>query len=137
LTDCFLLENPDDGELAAITALYRAAGWWGDGPDDQGHVARIVAGSHCFALAIDGGAVVGMGRAISDRASDAYVQDIFVRPGHRGRGVATAIVAALARRLEDDGLGWIGLVAEPGSRGLYQRLGFEPMPGAAAMLRRS
>lgn len=135
MADCVFLSNPSDGELAAITALYRAAGWWGDGPDDPDHVERIVAGSHCFVLASENGATVGMGRAISDRASDAYLQDIFVAPALRGRGVATAIVTALISRLEEDGLRWIGLVAEPGSRGLYERLGFAPMPGAEPLLR--
>jgi spermidine synthase len=134
VTDCIFLESPDDDEIAAITALYRAAGWWGDGPDDADHSERIVSGSHCFVLASENGAAVGMGRAISDRVSDAYVQDVFVLPAHRRRGVATAVVSAIARRLEEDGLRWIGVVAEPGSRGLYERLGFAPMPGAEPLL---
>lgn len=136
MNDLTFLADPDDGTLASVVALYRAAGWWGDGPDDPDHAARIIAGSHCFVLAREGGAVAGMGRALSDRVSDAYVQDVFVLPAYRGRGVAFAIVAALLGRLERDGLRWVGLVAEPGSLGLYERLGFTPMPGATPLLRR-
>lgn len=122
--------------FAEIIALYRAMGWWGEAPDDPAAVGRLIRGSHAFLVALDAGAVVGMGRALSDRESDAYVQDVAVRPDHRRRGIATEIARRLVARLEDDGIRWIGIVAEPGAERLYGRLGFSPMPGAVAMLRR-
>jgi len=134
--DCRLLCEPREDDLAAIIRLYREAGWWGAGPNDRELAAGIVAGSHCFAVAAVRGEMVGMGRAISDGVSDAYLQDVFVHPDQRNHGVATAIVAALLDRLEGDGLGWVGLVASNGSREMYERLGFVPMTGATALLRR-
>ena len=119
-----------------IVALYRAMGWWGDAPDDLQSVSRLVGGSHAFLAALDGGEVVGIGRALSDRESDAYIQDVAVRADRRCRGVGGEIVRRLIARLEDDGIGWIGLVAEPGATQLYLHQGFAPMPGTVAMVRR-
>ena len=133
----YLFVEPTSEHLfAEIVALYRAMGWWGDAPDDLGAVSRLVGGSHAFLAALDGGAVIGIGRALSDRESDAYIQDVAVRPDRRGQGVGGEIVRRLIARLEDDGIGWIGLVAEPGATHLYQRHGFAPMPGTVAMVRR-
>ena len=74
-----------------------------------------------------GGKLVGMGRAISDRTSDAYIQDVFVMKSARGRGVATEIVRRLSLRLRIDGLDWIGLIAADGTWPLYAKQGFAKM----------
>lgn len=78
-----------------------------------------------------------MGRAISDRASDAYIQDVTVVPGFQRRGIGSAIIRKLIERLHRDGLFWIGLIAERNSHGFYERLGFKRMADAAAMLMES
>jgi len=71
---------------------------------------------------------------ISDGASDAYIQDLVVRPSHRNQGIARMILDALLERLRADGIPWIGLIAEPGSRKLYQGAGFREMSGFVPML---
>lgn len=128
------LKRPTAAQTEGILALYRNEGWWGDGPDDPDLVRRLVAGSHCFLLVADEGAVIAMGRAISDGASDAYIQDVAVRPEWRGRGVGADIVRRLVDRLRRDGLSWIGLIAERGSDPFYRRLGFSAMDNALPML---
>jgi ribosomal protein S18 acetylase RimI-like enzyme len=129
-----LLNNPTPSDLGQIAELYREAGWWADAPQELAAVGRIVAGSHCFMVARSDRRIVGMGRALSDRASDAYIQDVTVTASHRGRGVARQIVRAILERLRADGIGWIALVAERGTRGLYEPLGFAAMPDAVPML---
>jgi spermidine synthase len=130
-----LLEIPTPADIEGLIALYRQAGWW-EGGDNAALAARIVAGSHCVVVARSAGQIVGMGRAISDGASDAYLQDITVAAAFRRRGIATQIIGLLLQRLEADGLGWVALIAETGSHDLYPRLGFRPMAGAVPMLRR-
>jgi len=128
------LVRPTPSQVDQLLTLYRQAGWWADeAPDDPGLVARIVDGSHCVAVARAGDAIVGMGRAISDGASDAYIQDVTVLPAWQGRGLASRIVAALVERLQADGLAWIGLIAERRSDAFYRRLGFAPMPASLPM----
>lgn len=124
--------RPSARLLREIAGLYRAAGWLEPG-DTRQRLCRMVMGSHGFLLARMGGRAVGMGRAISDRANDAYIQDVFVAPAARGRGVGGELVRRLALRLRIDGLGWIGLVAAGGSGPFYSRLGFRRMKGHAPM----
>ncbi len=109
-------------------------GWWEAG-DEPWLAARIVEGSHAFAVAERGGDIIGMGRAIGDRTSDAYIQDLTVDPAFRRRGVGAAMVRALVERLNRDGLFWIALIAEKGSEAFYEGLGFNAMPGATPMRR--
>ncbi|MCM2267453.1 MAG: GNAT family N-acetyltransferase [Elusimicrobiales bacterium] len=127
------LKKASAAQAAGVIALYRAQGWWtpGDGPAALG---RLLRGSHCFLVAERGGAVIGMGRAISDRAGDAYLQDVAVLPSERGAGTGKALVAALCRRLRKDGITWIGLIAQNNSESFYARLGFRALRGAAPML---
>ena len=128
------LEKPTPDQIDQIIALYREAGWWSGSTDDRNLVARLVAGSHCFLAALSGGRIIGMGRAISDRASDAYIQDVTVSAAFRGRGIGSRIVERLVARLRDDGLNWIGLIAERNSAAFYAPLGFSPMADAAPLL---
>ena len=129
------LETPTRIEIARLTELYRQAGWWADDADNPSLVAGLVTGSHCFLVARQANTIIGMGRAISDRISDAYIQDITVDPAFRGRGIGSRMVTALVDRLEADGIGWIGLIAEKKTHPFYRPLGFSPMADSVPMLK--
>ena len=70
-----------------------------------------------------------MGRAISDGASDAYIQDVVVLPEFRGNGIGRELVVRLVAHGRERCLEWIGLLAEPGTSRFYVRMGFEPLEG--------
>ena len=124
-----------DSQIDNIIRLYQTAGWWtGQAHENHELIRRIVAGSHCFVLACEGEEIIGMGRAISDGVSDAYIQDITVLPEFRGQGVGTVIVQEILKQLRADGLQWIGLIAGRQSHPFYRKIGFEEMPAATAML---
>ena len=136
--DTVILQVPTDKQIRQIEDLYRSQGWWNT-DDNEGFrlIPRLIAGSHCFVVAIKRGDVIGMGRAISDGVSDAYIQDLTVRRDCRNQGVGQKILHVLLDRLHADGLGWIGLIAEPGSDNLYRRSGFRKMPSWIPMLMNS
>ncbi len=117
-----------------IGGLYRAAGWWDEAPNEPEAIEKMVAGSHCFVLAMDGDTPVGMGRALSDGVSDAYIQDVTVARDWRGQGIAGGIVETLIERLRMDGIDWIGLVSERGTHELYKNFGFDEIPESKALL---
>jgi GNAT superfamily N-acetyltransferase len=119
-----------------VKELYRQAGWWNDDdetPDGSSWIDAMVGGSFCFVGAFRRGRMIGMGRAVSDGASDAYIQDVTVLKEFRGRGLGALIVGAIRDFLLARGIGWIGLVAEPGTQPFYRRLGFAALAGYTAM----
>jgi len=108
-----------------IVLLYRSAGWWHDGEDDPSEIPGIIRGSLVFFVAVDRvtGRAVGMGRAISDGISDAYVQDLVVLPELRSRGIGGAILGRILEACRERGIRWLALNAEKGYGDFYRRLG--------------
>ena len=74
-------EWPED----RIVELYRAGGWWKEEYDPSG-IRPMIQGSFLFVIARMDDMTVGMGRAISDGVSDAYIQDVVVLPEYRKKG---------------------------------------------------
>jgi GNAT superfamily N-acetyltransferase len=128
-------EVVDSAPTEAIVELYKAGGWWREEPSWRAAIPEMIRGSFCFLLAREpGGGIVGMGRVLSDGVSDAYVQDVVVLEAHRRRGIGREIVRRLTERCLEAGIGWIGLVAEPGTPAFYEALGFRPLAGYVPML---
>jgi GNAT superfamily N-acetyltransferase len=100
--------------------LARKSYWAGEMPREV--FDRAVRASLCFA-ALEGEATVGFSRVISDRATFAYVSDVFVDQERRGIGIGKRILAAIAAhpQLQDLRL-W--LLATADAHGLYARHGF-------------
>ncbi|MCP4606900.1 MAG: GNAT family N-acetyltransferase [Proteobacteria bacterium] len=132
--DYVFIAEPDSDTIAQVGKLYCDAGWWNDAPDHPEHIRSIIKGSHCFLIAFADGKAIGMGRAISDLVSDAYIQDVTVEEEWRGKGCAKEIVRTLIEQLRKDGIQWIGLIAERGTHNLYGALGFTEMPNSTPLL---
>ena len=77
--------------------LARKSYWAGQMP--RAVFDRAVRRSLCFG-ALDRGATAGFARVISDRATFAYVSDVFVDPTYRGQGISKALMAAIMAHCE-------------------------------------
>jgi len=118
-----------------VIRLYKAGGWWKESRAWRAVIPAMVRGSFCFMVAeTPEGEVVGMGRAISDGVSDAYIQDVVVLQQWRGHGIGAELIRRLTRTLRQRKIGWVGLVAEPGTRRFYERLGYGHLRGYEPML---
>ena len=115
--------------MEALIDLYKGAGWWEDDQADPGFLYDLVRDSALFAGAYENGNLIGMGRALSDSISDAYIQDVTVLKPYRGRGIGEKIILSLIRGLREKGVDWIGLIAEPGTFPFYEKFGFRKMEG--------
>jgi len=121
--------------LDQLIALYRQEGWWKEPVDSRQSLLPLIRNSHVFAAALtEDGQVLGMGRAISDRTSDAYIQDVAVRKDFRNRGIGKAVVTFLVEELRRSGITWIGLISQNHSYPFYRKLGFNPMKAVAMTL---
>ncbi|WP_165230786.1 GNAT family N-acetyltransferase [Aquisphaera insulae] len=82
-----------------------------------------------------GGVVVGLAMAFPTfstfRAQPGlYLEDLYVQPAHRGRGIGKALLATLAKLTRDRGFGrleWSVLDWNAPSIGFYRSLGARPM----------
>lgn len=136
--------NQDQVEIKIIThadrhsvkKLYQDAGWWR--PEDEraegdAWIDTLVSQSFCFVGAFCGSELIGMGRAVSDGVSDAYIQDVVVFKEYRQTGIGGRIIEKIIDFLRGRHIGWIGLIAEPGTQPFYQRLGFSVLEGYTPM----
>jgi len=116
--------NRDD-----LIELYKDAGWWQPENDeaDPAFIDKIIEGSFCFVIAKLNNKIIGMGRAISDGVSDAYIQDVVVLTDFRSKGIGKGIINTMLDFLTKKGITWIGLISEPGAEKFYDSLNFKVM----------
>ncbi len=128
-------EAVSSAPVEEIVELYKSAGWWQESSEARSIIPAMIRGSFCFMVArsLDG-RIVGMARVISDGCSDAYIQDVTVLHSYRGQGIGSELVRRLTQFCLSRKIGWIGLVSEPGTQGLYEELGYGPLVGYQPML---
>lgn len=120
-----------DGEILVTTdpahldldTIHRflTGSYWAQGVPRE-VVERSVRHSICFG-AFEGGRQVGFARVISDRATYAYVADVFVLDRHRGRGIGKRIMACITSHPELQNLRLWTLFTRD-AHGLYRQHGF-------------
>ncbi|MBF0100477.1 MAG: GNAT family N-acetyltransferase [Desulfobacterales bacterium] len=132
----FILGGTEE-ELQQLIDLYCDAGWWKPGCRNTIHVQKMIQGSHCFLIAILDHQIIGTGRAISDGGSDAYIQDLTVKQSLRHHDIGTRIVKKIIEHLLQQGIEWIGLIAEKNTQVFYEKIGFYIIDQAVPMIFRA
>ena len=88
-------------------------------------VERSIRHSLCFVI-LHEDQLVGFARVTSDRATVAYIGDVFVLPAHRGKGLSKWLMEYISGYPELQGLRrW--MLATADAHELYARFGFTPM----------
>ena len=114
--------DPQKLDVDAIHA-YLSRSFWAEGiPKDI--VARSLANSLCFGL-FDDAAQVGLARVVTDRATYAYLCDVYVLESHRTRGLGKWLIETVMAHPDLQGLRRFQLVTRD-AHGLYSRHGFAP-----------
>ena len=122
----FSIKIIDSASRQELIRLYKEAGWWELSYEKNlDFLNHIVEDSALFAGAFFKKKLIGMGRALSDLASDAYIQDVTVLKEFRGQGIGRKIIEALIKELKKKNVDWIGLIAEPGTASFYTEIGFD------------
>jgi GNAT superfamily N-acetyltransferase len=92
-------------------------------------VERSARHSICFSV-LHEDALIGFARVTSDRATVAYVGDVFVLPAHRGKGISKWLMECIAGHPDLLGLRrW--MLATADAQGLYSQFGFTPLKAPA------
>ncbi len=78
---------------------------------------------------------VGFARVVTDRATFAYLADVFVLEGHRGRGLGGWLMETVLSHPELQGLRrW--MLATADAHGLYERYGFTALKAPESFMER-
>jgi GNAT superfamily N-acetyltransferase len=112
-------------DLDVIHGFLREA-YWSPGVT-RDVVERSIEGSLCFGLYGADGAQAGFARVVTDGATFAWIADVFVLEPHRGRGMGVWLMETVLGHPDLQGLRRI-VLATMDAHGLYERLGFEPLP---------
>ena len=107
-------------DLDAVHA-YLARSYWAEAIP-RAIVEKAIAGSLCFALLTDG-EQVGFARVVTDKATFAYLCDVYVLEAHRGQGLGTWMMTELLTHPELQGLRRFMLVTRD-AQALYAKVGF-------------
>jgi N-acetylglutamate synthase-like GNAT family acetyltransferase len=110
-------------DLALIHDFLRSSYWAQGIPRHV--VERAVENSLCFGAFLQE-QQVGFARVITDRATFAYLADVFVVPEHQGRGVAKLLLRTILAHPDLQGLRRM-LLATKDAHKLYAPFGFEPL----------
>lgn len=107
-----------------LVTEFLTSSYWAKGISRE-IVERSLRGSICFSL-LDDGRQVGFARVVSDRATFAFLADVFILPDYRGRGLARWLLESVVSHPELQGLRrWMLGTAD--AHGLYEKFGFEPL----------
>ena len=110
---------------------FLGASYWAAGIPRE-IVDRSIEGALCFGM-FDGDRQIGFARAITDRATFAYLADVFVVESHRGRGLANWMMQVIMGHPELQGLRrWILMTRD--AHGLYRKFGFREIADATRCL---
>lgn len=103
---------------------YLARSYWAQGvPRDV--VARSIEGALCFGVWADD-RQVGFARVITDRATYAYLADVFVLEEQRGQGLGVFLMECVMAHPDLQGLRRWSLVTRD-AHALYRRFGFNDL----------
>ena len=112
--------DPDRLELDVIHGFLVRSYWSPGVPREV--VARAITHSLCFGL-YHHGAQIGFARVVTDRATFAYLADVFVLEEHRGRGLSKQLMAVIVAHPDLQRLRRF-LLATRDAHGLYRQFGF-------------
>jgi GNAT superfamily N-acetyltransferase len=131
--DLELSSDPARLDRALIHRYLANESYWAAGVP-QSVVERALDHSLCFGI-YRGRSQLAFARAVTDRATFAYLADVFVVAEHRGRGLGKWLVEAIGRHPELQGLRrW--LLATRNAHALYAQYGFKPLANPARFMER-
>ena len=116
----------DDPARIDLDRVHRwlASSYWTPGIA-RDRVARQIAGSHCLGAYADARGQIGFARVISDKASFAWVADVWVDEAARGAGIGRALVRWFLDHPDYATVRRFALVTAD-AHGVYAELGFHP-----------
>ena len=117
-------------DIAAIHA-YLTQSYWSPGVP-RGVVERAIANSLCFGV-YRGAEQVGFARVVTDKATFAYLADVFILAPHGGQGLSKWLMAVITGHEDLQGLRRF-MLGTKDAHPLYEKFGFTALANPARMM---
>lgn len=119
-------EISDDKSRLNIDVIhdYLTKSYWSPGVP-RSIVERAIQGSLCFGVYL-GSDQVGFARVVTDKATFAYLGDVFILEPHRGQGLSKKLMALISAHPDLQGLRRF-MLATNDAHGLYAQFGFSAL----------
>lgn len=131
--DFELSTDPSRLDRGLIHRFLSEQSYWATGVP-RAVVDRSIEHSLCFGV-YRTGAQVAFARVVTDRATFAYLADVFVLPEYRADGLGQWMITIVVRHPALQGLRRF-LLATKDAHGLYARFGFVPLANPTRFLER-
>jgi GNAT superfamily N-acetyltransferase len=100
--------------------------YWARGRPREKHDAAMAGSLNFGVYDTASGAQCGYARVVTDRATFAWLCDVYIAREARGKGLGTALVTAVRDHLGPYGLRRI-MLATADAHGVYAKVGFTPL----------
>jgi len=110
-------------DIGAVHA-FLSQSYWSPGIP-RAVVERAIANSVCFGV-LHEGQQVGFARVVTDKATFAYLADVYILPEHRGKGLSRRLMERVIRHPDLQNLRRM-LLATRDAHALYAKFGFKPL----------
>ncbi|MFH9297270.1 GNAT family N-acetyltransferase [Streptomyces sp. NPDC017520] len=124
--------DPDRIDIALVHHWLSTDAFWALGRS-RDLVERSMRGSLNFGVYGPDGAQVAYARVVTDRATFAWLCDVYVDPAHRGRGLGVRLATAVRDHLAPYELKRT-LLATMDAHELYEKVGFVPVPNPEMLM---
>ncbi|OBU21999.1 GNAT family N-acetyltransferase [Photobacterium aquimaris] len=113
--------NTEDMDLDIIFSFISESYWAKGIPEEI--LKKAIKNSFCFGVFEQTGKQVGFARLITDRATFAYLADVFILESHRGLGLSKWLISTIVEHQDICGLRRL-MLATKDAHGLYAQYGF-------------
>jgi GNAT superfamily N-acetyltransferase len=125
MSDYRLSEDPNDLDLDSVVRWITTDAYWAKGRTRE-VVERSFANSATVGLYSPDNRQVAVARIVSDRATFAWLCDVYVDPEHRGHGLGTMLADWSVEWAARHGIKRI-ILATVDAHGVYAKAGFVPV----------
>jgi GNAT superfamily N-acetyltransferase len=125
--------DPAEIDFEIVHRFLHADAYWCKGIP-RAVLEKAIAHSLCFSAFVDH-RQVGFARVVTDRATFAYLCDVFVLPEARGQGTSKAMMKAIDAHPDLQGLRRF-LLATADAHALYAQYGFVPLTRSERFMER-
>lgn len=123
--------DPSKLDFSVIYSFISTSYWAQGIPRET--LQKAIDNSLCFGVYTQDNQQIGFARLVTDKATFAYLADVFIDQAYRGKGLSKRLIEAVTMHPEVQGLRRI-VLATRDAHGLYQQFGFSPLNDPALFM---